>query len=59
MNEKQLAKLVKQTAARAAAKAAKARRVKDYDATLQHKPEHDNAAEERSQFFDEMKRREF
>jgi len=57
MNEKQLAKLIKQAAAKADAKA-KAR-PKNFDATLTHKPDHDDAAEERKHLFSEMKKREF
>jgi hypothetical protein len=59
MNDKQLAKLIKKTAAKAAAKSSAVRPARAYDPTLKNRPEHDEAAEERAQFFDEMKRREF
>jgi hypothetical protein len=59
MNEKQLAKLIKKTTAKAEAKASNIRPKKAYDATLSHQPEHDDNAEERAHFFDEMKQREF
>ena len=59
MNEKQLAKLIKKTTAKAAAKTSKVRPAKAYDPSLQNRPDHDDAAEERGKMFDEMKRREF
>lgn len=59
MKEKELAKLIKKTTAKAAAKTSKIRPAKAYDPSLQNRPDHDEVAEERSQFFDEMKRREF
>ena len=58
MNEKQLAKLIKKTTANAN-RPSKNRPATKYDPSLQNRPEHDNNAEERSQFFDEMKKREF
>ena len=58
MDDKQLAKLIKKNSEKAAAKA-KGKPAKTYDSTLQNRPDHDEAAEDRSQFFDEMKRREF
>ena len=57
MNEKQLAKLIKKASAKAEAKTKT--RPKNFDATLTHKPEHDEAAEERKHLFSEMKKREF
>ena len=57
MDDKQLAKLIRQTVA----KADKTRNrppARTYDSTLTRK-EIDNADIEREQFFDEMKRREF
>ena len=59
MNEKQLAKLIKKTTARAEQNTSKARPAKSYDPTLQNRPDHDETAEERSKMFDEMKKREF
>ncbi|HKG94694.1 MAG TPA: hypothetical protein VKA84_22465 [Gemmatimonadaceae bacterium] len=59
MNEKQLAKLIKKTTAKAEKNSSKVRPAKAYDQTLQNRPDHDEKAEERGQFFDEMKRREF
>jgi ribosomal protein S21 len=57
MNEKQLAKLIKKNAAKAA-KLAKAREGRAYDPTVP--PPRDNDTDvEREQFFKEMKRREF
>ncbi len=58
MNEKQLAKLIKQNQAKAAAKAAKPRPGKAFDPTLVTKEE-DDADLERQQLFKELKRREF
>ena len=59
MDEKQLAKLVRQNAARAA-ELAKARKGRAYDPTLRPPPDDDeDAAIERERFFKEMKRREF
>lgn len=56
MNEKQLAKLIKKTTE----KASQAKRpARVYDQSIQNRPDHDDTAEERSQFFDEMKKREF
>jgi hypothetical protein len=57
MNEKQLAKLIKKNAAKAA-KLAKAREGRAYDATLPP-PQDADSDVEREQFFKEMKRREF
>jgi hypothetical protein len=59
MNEKQLAKLIKKTTAKAEKNTSKVRPAKAYDPTLQNRPDHDDAAEERGHMFDEMKRREF
>jgi hypothetical protein len=57
MDEKQLAKLVRQNAAKAE-RLAKARQSRKYDATLP--PANDEEADvERDHFFKEMKRREF
>ncbi len=58
MNEKQLAKLIKQTAARAAAKTSKVRPAKAYDATLPERSAEDTDVE-REQMFKEMRKREF
>lgn len=63
MDDKQLAKLIKQTAAKAE-QAAKSRRPRGYDPTLAATRPRDEAADddsavERSAFFKEMKRREF
>ena len=58
MNEKQLAKLIKQNAAKAAAKTSKVRPAKAYDATLPSRDEDDETVE-RTQMFKDMKRREF
>ena len=58
MNEKQLAKLIKQNAAKAAAKTSKVRSAKAYDATLPSRDEDDETVE-RTQMFKDMKRREF
>lgn len=57
MDEKQLAKLVRQNAAKAE-KLAKARQSRRYDKTLPPSAE-DDADLEREQFFKEMRRREF
>jgi hypothetical protein len=59
MNEKQLAKLIKKTTAKAAAKSTRARPARSYDPTLQTRTEEDAASDERAKMFDEMKRREF
>jgi hypothetical protein len=59
MNEKQLAKLIKKTSEAAAKKATKPQRSRNYDPTLQNRPEHDQAAEERADLFKTMKKREF
>jgi hypothetical protein len=58
MDEKQLAKLVRQNAARAA-QVAKARKGRGYDPTLRPTDDDDDVALERDRFFKEMKRREF
>jgi hypothetical protein len=58
MNEKQLAKLIKQNSAKAAAKTSKMRPAKAYDATLPSRDQ-DDADVERTQMFKDMKRREF
>ncbi|MDQ3698287.1 MAG: hypothetical protein M3373_09710 [Gemmatimonadota bacterium] len=58
MNEKQLAKLIKKTVAKAADRPSKLRPARAYDATLPP-PNDENADVERAQMFDEMKRREF
>jgi hypothetical protein len=57
MDDKQLAKLVRQNAAKAE-KLAKARASRRYDKTLPP-PADDEVDVEREQFFKEMKRREF
>ena len=57
MDEKQLAKLVRQNAAKAE-KLAKARQIRRYDKTLPP-PSDDEEDVEREHFFKEMKRREF
>lgn len=57
MNEKQLAKLIKQNAAKAA-KPSRLRPARAYDATLPQREE-DDADAERKQLFKEMKKREF
>ena len=59
MNDKQLAKLIRKTTEKAEKNTSKVRPATKYDKTLQNRPDHDDVAEERSQFFDEMKRREF
>ena len=59
MNDKQLAKLIRKTTQKAEQNSSKQRPATKYDKTLQNRPDHDEVAEERSQFFDEMKRREF
>jgi hypothetical protein len=59
MDDKQLAKLVRQNAAKAA-KLAKARQGKDYDPTLKTNTTEDEEGDLESQkLFKEMKRREF
>ena len=58
MDDKQLAKLVRQNAAKAE-KLAKARRGRAYDRTLPAPAEDDEAEHERERFFKEMRRREF
>ena len=57
MDAKQLAKLVRQNAAKAE-KLAKARQGRRYDTTLPPAPEDDSDIE-RQHFFKEMKKREF
>lgn len=59
MNEKQLAKLIKKTSAKAEQNTSRVRPAKAYDPSLQNRPDHDDVAEERSKMFDEMKKREF
>ena len=59
MNEKQLAKLIRKTTAKAEAKSTRARPAKSYDPTLQTRTEEDASSDERAKMFDEMKRREF
>lgn len=59
MNDKQLAKLIKQNQAKAAAKAARPRTGKAFDPTLVTKTQEDDADLERQQLFKELKRREF
>ena len=58
MDEKQLAKLIKKNTERAEKAISKKPTAKSYDSTLKHKQEGDND-EEREQFFDQMKKREF
>jgi hypothetical protein len=58
MDEKQLAKLVRENAAKAE-KLAKARKGRAYDRTLPPSDEEEDVAIERARFFKEMKRREF
>ena len=58
MDEKQLAKLVRQNAARAA-ELAKARKGRAYDPTLPPTDDNEDDAIERDRFFKEMKRRDF
>jgi hypothetical protein len=58
MDEKQLAKLVRENAARAE-KLAKARKGRAYDPTLRPTDDDEDVAIERDRFFKEMKRREF
>jgi hypothetical protein len=58
MDEKQLAKLVRQNAAKAA-ELAKARKGRAYDPTLPRTEDDEDVAVERQRFFKEMKRREF
>ena len=59
MNDKQLAKLIKKTTARAEATTSRVRPAKAYDPSLQNRPDEDDASDQRGKFFDEMKRREF
>lgn len=59
MNEKQLAKLIRKTTARAEAKTTRVRPARSYDPTLQVRGEDDADSDERARMFDEMKRREF
>jgi hypothetical protein len=59
MDDKQLAKLIRKNAAKAA-RPSKLRPAKKYDPTLQNREETDEAAEaERTQLFKDMKKREF
>ena len=58
MNEKQLAKLIKQTSQKAEQKIAKRNTVRAFDPTLA-KREVENSDVEREQMFKDMKRREF
>ena len=58
MDEKQLARLIKQNIAKTDAARAKKPKSKQYDSTL-HRPETKDDDLEREDFFDEMKRREF
>jgi hypothetical protein len=58
MDDKQLAKLVRENAARAA-KVAEARKGRAYDPTLRPTDDEEDVAIERQRFFKEMKRREF
>jgi hypothetical protein len=58
MDEKQLAKLVRENAAKAE-KLAKARKGRAYDRTLPATDDDEDVAIERQRFFKEMKRREF
>jgi hypothetical protein len=57
MDDKQLAKLIRKNAAKAA-NPSKLRPAKKYDATLPDREE-DDATAERKQLFKEMKKREF
>lgn len=58
MNEKQLAKLIRKTTAKAEQKTTKARPARAFDPTAPDR-DADDTAVERSKMFDEMKRREF
>ena len=58
MNDKQLAKLIKQTAAKAEKNIAKKNTVRAFDPTL-NKREVEDSDVEREQMFKDMKRREF
>ena len=58
MDEKQLQKLVRQNAAKAA-KLSKARDGRQFDKTLPPAPQDADADIERTRFFKEMKKREF
>ena len=59
MDDKQLAKLIRKNAAKAA-QPSRLRPAKKYDPTLQNREDEDDAAaNERTQMFKEMKRREF
>lgn len=58
MDDKQLAKLIKKTMAKAEQKGSKVRPKRAYDATLPPRPQDEGEAEA-EQIFDEMKRREF
>jgi hypothetical protein len=58
MDEKQLAKLIRQNVA-SAEKLAKARKGRAYDPTLPPTNDDEDDAVERQRFFKEMKRREF
>lgn len=58
MNDKQLAKLIKKTAAKAEQNIAKKNTVRTFDPTLPRQDVED-ADVERAQMFKEMKRREF
>jgi hypothetical protein len=59
VNEKQLAKLIKKTTAKAEQRINKPRPNRNYDPTLQNRDEDDKVVDERQKAFDEMKRREF
>ncbi len=58
MNDKQLAKLLKKTTAKAEAKHSRVRPAKSYDPSLQNRDE-DDGADERAKMFEEMRKREF
>lgn len=58
MDEKQLQKLIRQNAAKAA-KLAKARDGRQFDKTLPKRRENEDDDIEREKFFKEMRRREF
>ncbi len=58
MNEKQLAKLLKKTTAKAEASTSRLRPKKSYDPSLQNREE-DEGTDDRAKMFEEMRKREF